>query len=116
LKGEGMASGPHLGKTWRHAHDGWFSYEVKVLPDAPMELLCTYWGSDVNRAFDVLVNGTKVATQRLDNDKPGEFIDVAYPLPRKMTQGKTSINVTFKAHPGNTAGGVFGLRILRAKE
>ena len=116
LKGKGMASGPHLGKTWRHAHDGWFSYEVKVLPDATVELLCTYWGSDVNRAFDVLVDGTKVATQRLDNDKPGEFIDVAYPLPRKMTRGKTSINVTFKAHPGNTAGGVFGLRILRAKE
>ncbi|HQE82041.1 MAG TPA: hypothetical protein PLM14_03510, partial [Candidatus Hydrogenedentes bacterium] len=74
------------------------------------------WGSENQRAFDVLVDDAKIAEQRLHNDKPGEFFELAYPLPLELTRGKESVTVTFKAHPDNIAGGVFGLRTLRAKE
>jgi len=87
---------------------------MQVLPDKPMALLCTYWGSDIgNRQFDVLVSGTRIATQRLDRDKPDEFFDVEYPIPETLTRGQTTITVRFQAQPGNFAGGVFGLRVLK---
>ena len=113
-QGERTAWGPFSDRAWRHADDGgWFSYDMQVLPDKPMTLLCTYWGSDSgNRQFDLLVNGTQIATQRLDRDKPDEFFDVQYPIPAALTRGQTTITVRFQAHPGHMAGGVFGLRVV----
>jgi len=61
------------------------------------------------------VDGQKLATQTLDNDKPGEFFDTAYPLPEKLLKGKKKITVRFQAHPGNFAGGIFDARIMRKK-
>lgn len=114
-QGERTTWGPFSDRAWRHADDGgWFSYDMQVLPDKPMTLLCTYWGSDSgNRHFDLLVDGTQIATQRLDRDKPDEFFDVQYPIPAALTRGRTTITVRFQAHPGHMAGGVFELRIVR---
>jgi uncharacterized protein len=115
LQGERTGSGPYGNRAWRHATDGgWFSYQLKVLPDQPMTLQCTYWGSDAgNRQFDVLVDGTQIATQQLERNKPDEFFDVQYALPADLTRGKTSVTVRFQGHPGNFAGGVFGLRMIQ---
>ncbi len=108
LQGENHASGPYQGRAWRHAPEGWFSYDLKVLPDVPMILVVNYWGSDAgNRTFDVLVDGQKIATQTLANNKPGEFFDVEYPLPAELTKGKQKITVRFQAGKGMIAGGVF---------
>lgn len=115
LQGERHGAGDFGGRKWRHAPDGWFSWEVKVLPGQPQELRVTYWGSDVGRVFDVLVDGEKIATQKLNNNRPDQFYDEVYPLPEKLTQGTERINVKFQAHPGNTAGGVFGLRTMRGQ-
>ena len=71
-------SGDFYGHKWRHASD-WFSYELKVLPAQPMQLACTFWGGDVGaRVFDIVVDGKIVATENLDNNRPGEFYDVAF--------------------------------------
>ena len=100
---------------WRDARDGgWFSFEVKTLPDAPQDLVCTYWGSEQgSRVFDILVDGTKIATQTLHEDKPGEYFDVTYPIPAEMVAGKSKVTVRFQAHPGAMAGGLFGCRVVR---
>jgi hypothetical protein len=80
-----------------------------------MELVCTYWGGDAGRReFDVLVDNVRLATVKLDHNRPGEFYDAAYRLPAERTQGKQRITVRFQAHSGQTAGGVFGVRTLRA--
>jgi len=117
LQGEKTSSGVFSGRRWRHATDGgWFSYDVKVLPDKPMELLVTYWGSDGgNRVFDIFVEGTKLITQRLQNNRPGEFYDEVYPVPELLTKGKSKVTVKFQAHPGAWAGGVFELRTIKVK-
>jgi hypothetical protein len=85
-----------------------------VLPDQPQELHVTYWGSDGgNRVFDVLIDGTKLATQRLQDNRPGRFYEEVYQLSESLTKGKEKVTVKFQAHGGAWAGGVFGLRVLK---
>jgi DUF1680 family protein len=117
LQGEKMETGVFNERRWRHATDGgWFSYTLKVLPDQPQELLVTYWGSDADgRQFDILIDGQKLATQKLENNWPGQFHDQVYPLPKELTVGKTSVTLRFQAHPGQMAGGFYGCSVLKAK-
>jgi len=116
LKGERTYSGAAFGRRWRDARGGgWFAFDMKILPDVPIDLLVTYWGSDTGgRIFDVLVDGVKIATQTLNRQKPGEFFDVIYPIPENLTKGKKRINVKFHAHPGRIAGGIFGCRTIKS--
>lgn len=118
LRGERTSAGEAFGRKWRHATDGgWFAFELRVDPERPVELLCTYWGGDGGgyREFDVLVDGTRVATQKLEQNAPGKFFDVAYPIPPELTRGKSRVTVRFQAHPGKWAGGLFGVRTLRVE-
>ena len=114
-QGETTYSGAAFGRRWRDARGGgWFSYDMKVLPDTPVGLIVTYWGGDSgNRVFDILIDGQKVTTQKLNSLKPGEFIDVTYPVPADLNDGKEKVTVKFQAHPGSMAGGVFGCRIVK---
>ena len=85
-----------------------------MLPDTPQELVCSYWGSDVGRTFDVLVDGVKLATETLNNNHPNQFYDATYPLPPALLKGKDKITVRFEAHLGSIAGGIFGLYTTKA--
>ena len=111
-------TGKFNGRSWRDAlNGGFFAFEMKPLPAGPQELLVTYWGSDAgNREFDVLVGGRKLATQKLQNNQPGKFFDVTYPIPEEVTNGKEKVAVKFQALPGKRAGGVFECRILKKEK
>jgi len=122
---QGGATGPFRDRTYRHAgHPDTFQYTLKVSPVETCRLVCTYWGSENNRVFDVRVNGRKIATQTLDNNRPNEFFQVTYELPLELVRGKTddfgqpvdTVTVTFAPHTGNTAGGLFGIMVMRAKD
>ena len=117
MRGEQTAAGDFGDRKWRHATDGgWFSWQFKVLPDQPQELQVTYWGSDSgNRIFDILVDGQKITTQQLENNKPGHFYYETYRLPQDLLRGRQTVTVKFQSHPGALAGGVFGVRILRTE-
>jgi len=117
LQGEKTDAGDFGDRHWRHAVDGgWFSYVLEVQPGQSQELRCTYWGSDVgNRVFDILVDGTKIGTQKLERNRPDEFFDEAYRIPAELIQGKDTITIRFQAHPGAWAGGLFGCRVLKAE-
>ena len=106
-----------LGRKLRHAYDGgWFSYELKVDGASPNQLICTWWGDEEGaRNFDILVDGVKIASQKLLHNHPGEFWEAAYPIPTELTQGKSKVTVKWQAQPGNFAGGLFGGRILKTK-
>jgi DUF1680 family protein len=116
LKGEKTQAGDFGNRKWRHAADGgWFSFAMKISPDKPAELVCTYWGSDRGREFDILIDGTKIATEVLNNNSPDKFFDVTYSVPQELTKGKDRVTVRFQGHEKKTAGGVFGCRIVRQK-
>jgi hypothetical protein len=55
-----------------------------------------------------------VATQHLDANSPGKFFDVDYPVPEPLTRGKQTVRVKFVPRQGQTAGPVFGVRLLTA--
>lgn len=109
-QGEKTCNGPWNGRYFRDS-GAWFTYELKVLPDQPMALFCTYWGGDYGQTFDILVDGQKIATQTLTRSQPEEFFDVEYKLPKDLTAGKNSVTVRFKA--ANCVGKVFECRIVK---
>lgn len=117
LQGENMSSGTGFGGNWRHADQGkWFSYEMKVLADRPMQLVCTYWGGDgegggLERTFDILIDGDHIATQRLKGEHPERFFEVAYPIPDGLTARREKVVVKFQAHQNAHAGGLYGCRM-----
>ncbi len=100
---------------WMDAHDGGgFTFNLKVLPDKPMALACTWWGSDSGaRKFNILVNGRPIATQVLENIAPGRLDTLLYDIPRTLTRSKTTITVRLQADPGNFAGGLFDCRSIK---
>ncbi len=103
-----------LGRGGREVRNGgYFSFEMKVVQNVESVLLLTYMGDDKGRAFDILIEGVKIATQELKGGHPGRFYDIEYPIPAELIRGKTKIEVKIQAHPGRTAGRVFSPRILR---
>jgi hypothetical protein len=119
LHGENTSAGEALGRKWRHATDGgWFAFDMRVVGGQPAELVCTYWGGDGggHREFDIRVGDILLATQRLEQNQPGRFFDVTYPIPAELTAGRDTVTVRFQAKPGKWAGGLFGARMLRRDE
>jgi len=117
LQGENSASGPFQDLSWRHASDGgWFSYKMKVESNTSQSLSVKYWGSDAGlREFDIVVDGVRLATQKLQRNKPDQFFEVTYAIPQNLVQGKTQVTIRFQAHANCTAGGIFDCRVIRNK-
>jgi len=115
-QGEKTSSGDFGDHFYRDAAEGgWFSWDLKVLPDQPQELVLTYWGEDRARQFDILVDGQELAAERLTASHPGVYFDQAYPLPSALTQGKHAVTVRIQG--SNTwVGGVFGARVMKAAQ
>jgi uncharacterized protein len=81
-----------------------------VRPDAPVTLVCTYRGSEgPRRAFDVLVDGEKIASDTLEYH-PAELLDREYQLPERLTRGKSRITVRFEPQENARTGGVVEIR------
>src|SRR6185437_17162561 len=113
-KGEKTNTGDAFGRKWRDASEGgWFSFTLDTKGATNLELNVTYWGGDGgNRNFDILIDGVKIASQKLNAEKPNDFIDKAYDIPAKLLNGKNQITDRFQALPESMAGGVFGCKLL----
>ncbi len=118
--GEATRTGEANGRRWRDAtRGGHMRYRLAVAEDAACELALTYFTRDGggDRVFDILVDGVRIASERLiaSADTAGErFITVAYAIPTDLTRGKRSVEVRIEPAPnGAVAGGIFGLRTLR---
>jgi len=101
----------YRGRNGRDARTGgYFSFRMKCGPGA-LALQATYWGEERNRDFHISVDGERIAHVVLDGGRPGEFIDQDYPVPERLTSGKSTIVVRFDPEPGHTAGPAFGVRL-----
>jgi hypothetical protein len=115
LRGERTSAGDALGRKYRHAENGgWFSFEMAVDDTTPNDLVLTLWGSDGSgRDFDVKVDGQTIFTHRLSAAHPNKFFDAQHEIPLELTRGKKKVTIRLQAHPGKTAGGLFGARVVK---
>lgn len=112
----------HAQQGYRLAESGgYFSYRMAVAPDREMVLQVTYFGSDgayhnergrIEREFDILVNGTAIARQKLEAPHPEQLFDVLYPVPSELISGSDHAEVKFVSANGGAVGGVFGIRMV----
>jgi len=110
---EGAGQGFVEGRRWRDTRNGFISYTLKIQPDRPLTLVCTFRGSEgQRRSFDILVDGQKVATENLEYH-PTELLDKEYAVPETLTRGKTQVTVRFVPQPNARTGGVVELRSVQ---
>jgi hypothetical protein len=104
------------GRRGRRART-WFSYDVPVEPDHPMQRVVTYNSGDrrgTPALFDIVLDGTVLQREEIRLTDPPRFFDVAYPLPATVVAGKRQITLRFQAAAGSQIATVFGVRIVRA--
>jgi len=103
-----------LGRAGRNGRK-WFSFDMPVDPTHPLTLVVTYHGGERRRTatFDILIDGTKIATQEVARSlKPG-FFDAEYALPADRIKDKQKVTVRFQVQPGSEIAAVFGIRVIR---
>jgi DUF1680 family protein len=115
---EDSRMGNHMNEFWRDAWGGgYFSYDLATDWETGTSLYVRYWGGEYGgRKFDIYIDDEKLITE----DNTGRwnqslFKDVVYPVPDALVAGKSHVRVRFQAHPGNTAGAVYAIRLLRAE-
>lgn len=113
FKGEGTETGIHNDRRWRHGR--WFQYTLDTHGAKAVTLSVTYSGDDSGRKFEILANGTLLATQNLAGNRLGEFVDRTYEIPAAVLAAAPDGRVTIKfAAAQGLAGGVYDVRLLRS--
>ena len=104
-----------LGRLGRNARK-WFSFTMPIDSSHPLALVVTFYGGERRRiaAFDIQMDGQRIATQEIPRSKSAEFFDVEYALPTEQVIGKQKVTFRFQAHDGSEVAAVFGLRVIRA--
>lgn len=112
------STGNFQDEFWRDArNEGYFSYNMATNSETGLSLMVRYWGAEWgNRKFDIFIDNEKLVTE--DNTgrwNQSQFQEVKYEIPDSMVKDKKQIRVKFQALPGNTAGAVYYIRLVRNK-
>jgi hypothetical protein len=103
-------------RTFRFANtNGWFSWDLKVLPDQPQQLTVALGGGGRGGAtFDIWVDDSKIATERITGfpRQPGGNTKT-YSLSPELLKGKDKITVKVQAPADARGGSVYNVRILK---
>lgn len=119
-QGEDSSTGIRMGRHWRDTGQ-WISYRLKARrgtdPATDLELLLTFYGGDHNEGFNLLVEGRRLTTIRLQGDAKDAFVDRKIALPKDVAQAAVRRGITIKlvASTGRRTSGLFGLRLLRTE-
>jgi hypothetical protein len=94
-------------------HGGRFSMRLSNPNRRRAEVVVRYWGADGrNRAFELLANGVKIATERYELADHNQFFDRVYPLPPDLADAP-SIELEFRSVDGKIVGPVCWCRLVR---
>ncbi len=108
LQGTNMRTGADLG--WRDSAGGYISYDMKVDPERPTDLILKFWGSDKgNRKFDIYVDGVRFAYEEVENNAPGQYYYKRHAMPFEMTKGKERVTIKMQSVNGSLVGGLYGV-------
>jgi uncharacterized protein len=100
------------GRAGRESNAAPFGYTLKTGSAVRIAVITTCRGADgAPRTFDLLVNGTVIATDTLPL-KPAELIDLEHAVPPSLTRGRSSLTVTYRPHPGSQTAAVYEVRTI----
>lgn len=119
MERQNSSTGNDRNEFWREArNEGFFSYKLATGKESGLSLMVRYWGAEKgNRSFDIYIDDQKLITENIsDKWKQNKFQNVEYLIPDSMLNGKEFVRVKFKALPGNAAGKVYYVRLLRTKK
>ncbi len=116
MQKEHSNSGNSMDAFWRDARNGgYFSYQLSTNKQTSLSLLVRYWGAEWGgRKFDIYIDDEKLITE--DNTgkwNQSAFMDIKYSIPDSMIRGKEKVRIKFQALPGNTAGAVYYIRLIK---
>ncbi len=107
--GEETQVGEAAGRTWRSA-TGWFGYSLRIYDDSPLTLVFALAaGIGEREAFDILVDGKKVATVDREAGRQ-KAEEVKFDVPFAQTKGRFSVAVWVQAHAGSRTARVLEIR------
>jgi DUF1680 family protein len=116
MKGDNTDTREFNDRTFRFAGtNGWFAWELKVLPGQPQELSVALGGGGRGgSALDIFVDDSRLATEHPggSGQRPG-FNTKTYPLSADLLQGKERITVKFQAPENMRGASVSTVRILK---
>ncbi|MFI5386319.1 MAG: beta-L-arabinofuranosidase domain-containing protein [Fimbriimonadales bacterium] len=106
------------GRGFRTPLDGgWMEFEMKADPNVPVDLVITYWGNErLQPGFEILVDGTKIATEALGGKPHNVFFDMTYALPEELTKGKSKVTVRIQSIEHKSGGSIAGSRVVKRKQ
>jgi hypothetical protein len=114
MQGEGTSPERLMGQPGRRGTK-WFSFDLPVDPAHPMALMITYNHDEwQERAFEILVDGRRIAEQVIERRGPLRFFNKEYPVPAELVKGREKVTVRFQAAQDKEIGAVYGLRMIRA--
>ncbi|MEO5681270.1 MAG: beta-L-arabinofuranosidase domain-containing protein [Chitinophagaceae bacterium] len=118
IEKKNSGTGNYLDEFWRDArNEGYFSYSLSTNKETAISLVVRYWGNERgNRSFEIYINEEKLVTETITGKwNQQKFIEVVYALPEAMIKDQDRITVKFKPLPGNTAGAIYYIRLVRKK-
>lgn len=119
METKSSVAGNFNGEPWRDASNGgFFSYKMKTEGQKDLRLRLRYWGNETgNRKFDILVDDNVIASENPSGKwKRDEFVEEEYSIPAHLTEGKEFITVKFTGEKGQTAGGIYHVRLIRPEK
>ncbi|MCM4157297.1 glycoside hydrolase family 127 protein [Gramella sp. AN32] len=116
IKSENSNMGVNQDRHWRDA-TGWFSYVLQDQKSEAEELRVTYYGTDRNRKFKILIEGIIIAEENFKDDKGDIFYTKEYLLPKKlMKQHRKELTIRFEAAEGSSTAGIYGVRLMKTEK
>jgi hypothetical protein len=113
--GEKIITGEDHQRKWRSTNEGGFiTFDMKTDANEKNTLINTYWGMDNRgRVFDILIDNVKLTTEDLNKYKESRFYDISYEIPIELTKGKNKVSIKLLPKQGNSAGPVYGIRMVK---
>jgi DUF1680 family protein len=113
--GEKIITGEDHQRKWRSTNEGGFiTFDMKTDANEKNTLINSYWGMDNRgRVFDILIDNVKLTTEDLNKYKESRFYDISYEIPIELTKGKNKVSIKLLPKQGNSAGPVYGIRMVK---
>ena len=115
FKGERTDTREFNDRSFRFAEtNGWFAWQLKVLPGQPQELSVAMGGGGRGAgALEVFVDDTRLESAQSAGQGQRGFGTRTYPLSADLLKGKEMITVKFQAPQDRRGGSVSSVRVLK---